>query len=1541
VLLNLEQDVAGNVHVTPDLVPRDEWEWRQHYRVWEANRKVFLWPENYLLPDLRDDKTPLFKEFESQLLQKEIDEQSVLDTYGLYLQGFRELAGLEIAGAYHEIGNNTDVLHLFGVTSDDPGTYYYRAVENAYHGEVSAHRGVVWGPWRRMEVAIPVRRIAPVVQGSRLHVFWVEITTSPENVVADGGSEFVGYTHRLAVKFSSLRLDGRWTAPQPIRLFRGTPFNGSRGVIDDALASEEDEFGEPGPVQLRRRQRTPRYDTERHRKPQDGYTLNGEEWELVYPQPRPDGVLLVGAGYQMRATVDLFRRTAARAGQPVGPGWPTLHHNTTPPSPVLCQRGDKLYYGSPAFTFFDDHAFAAFAADPRQIERVFHGVYEGSRPLIEHHLYVGEVARVGSSAVVRPINGSLTDGILDVDGDIYLLQNSVRTGARWLARRLGTTLAEKVQRRLFTRGVDGLLAINFQLGLKEAARAISAGPRIDDEVNAGRLDFTGPYGTYYREIFFHIPFLIANHLNSQGQYAQAQRWYHYIFDPTTPEVVKHDPQATLAANNARKNDRCWRYLEFRGLALPTMRQVLTDEQTIEAYRKDPFNPHAIARLRLTAYQKAIVMRYIDNLLDWADDLFTQFQMETVNEATILYATAADILGPRPAQLGDCGERAHAHTYADLRPALDQGSEFLIEVEHFFSPGPAGPGGITTLSPRFTLDPAAATTATRLALRTGSLRELSLTAGGNAQPPTDEARAVGRARVAAPRAEGARISLAPTARVTTGPAVSVGDSLAADVVRPDWNDAAPGAGRLRAGRAPATPPIVQLQVYGHLVWSLVRQIVPAFCVPRNGDLLAYWDRVEDRLRKIRSCMDITGTRRSLSLFAPEINPMLLVRAKAAGLSTSEAIEAVSGEVPPYRFSFLIEKAKQYALTVQSFGTALQAALERKDAEELNQLRNTQQRNLLALTTTVREWERDAANAAIEALSRRKTAVEHRRDYFRGLVNTGLIDEEWLQRVSHHAATAHRIAGSVFDFLAGINHLIPQLGSPFAMKWGGKELGDSFGGFARALHAVGESVGQVASSAALEAGYVRREQGWRQQLAAAEDELSEVEQQIVVAELRRDIAQESIALHQTAIAQTDEIIAFYQDRFTNLGLYTYLSTTLQRLHRDAFSAAYAIARMADQALRYERDDLDLTPLGAGAWDASRAGLLAGAQLGLDLQAMEQRYIATNFRELEVDQSFSLSQVDPAALLQLRETGECELDLAEIFFDLVYPGHYRRRIKAVRLTIPCITGPYASVAATLTMVGSSLRREPGLGSDGLREVPLSRTVSVATSSAQNDAGVFELNFRDERYMPFEGTGAVSRWRLTLPRTFRQFDYRTINDVILRMSYTARADEAFRADVEQRNAAIEGTIAQLLQQTGLSRLVSLRHDFSTAFNRLLHSPTGTPVAIEIGAGVLPFFLRGQPVSVSRAVLVLQPTGDPEVGAVALTIDGGPVTGFAADERFGGLPSVEVTSAFAGALLGRHELTVSDPAQLAPTAPPAGDPSGVDEGRLHDILLCLDIRAD
>jgi hypothetical protein len=63
-----------------------------------------------------------------------------------------------------------------------------------------------------------------------------------------------------------------------------------------------------------------------------------------------------------------------------------------------------------------------------------------------------------------------------------------------------------------------------------------------------------------------------------------------------------------------------------------------------------------------------------------------------------------------------------------------------------------------------------------------------------------------------------------------------------------------------------------------------------------------------------------------------------------------------------------------------------------------------------------------------------------------------------------------------------------------------------------------------------------------------------------------------------------------------------------------------------------------------------------------------------------------------------------------------------------------------------------------------------AIATSSGQNDTGLFELSFRDERYLPFEFEGAVSRWRIELPPENNYFEMDTLSDVVLHLNYMAR---------------------------------------------------------------------------------------------------------------------------------------------------------------------------
>lgn len=48
------------------MTPTAKWAWRKRYRVWEANRKVFLFPENWIEPELRS-KTAAFGALAAEL----------------------------------------------------------------------------------------------------------------------------------------------------------------------------------------------------------------------------------------------------------------------------------------------------------------------------------------------------------------------------------------------------------------------------------------------------------------------------------------------------------------------------------------------------------------------------------------------------------------------------------------------------------------------------------------------------------------------------------------------------------------------------------------------------------------------------------------------------------------------------------------------------------------------------------------------------------------------------------------------------------------------------------------------------------------------------------------------------------------------------------------------------------------------------------------------------------------------------------------------------------------------------------------------------------------------------------------------------------------------------------------------------------------------------------------------------------------------------------------------------------------------------------
>jgi hypothetical protein len=228
------------------------------------------------------------------------------------------------------------------------------------------------------------------------------------------------------------------------------------------------------------------------------------------------------------------------------------------------------------------------------------------------------------------------------------------------------------------------------------------------------------------------------------------------------------------------------------------------------------------------------------------------------------------------------------------------------------------------------------------------------------------------------------------------------------------------------------------------------------------------------------------------------------------------------------------------------------------------------------------------------------------------------------------------------------------------------------------------------------------------------------------------------------------------------------------------------------------------------------------------MEMASHEANKHEFDLTKHVSLRQLNPLALLQLKSTGSCQIELPEWLFDLDAPGHYMRRIKTVGVSIPSVTGRYKSIHCTISLQKSSIRTNSLLLENVYARNPdgdirfqdhYGGIQSVISSHGQNDSGMFEVNLNDGRFLPFEGVGAISTWTFELPNGLRQFDFDTISDVLLHIRYTARQGGALLRDISV--AEIKKMIG-VTAQTPLKCLFSLRQDFPSEWEHFSEDAAG-----------------------------------------------------------------------------------------------------------------------
>lgn len=998
--------------------------------------------------------------------------------------------------------------------------------------------------------------------------------------------------------------------------------------------------------------------------------------------------------------------------------------------------------------------------------------------------------------------------------------------------RLSTGAIRKISRALFVGGVDMLLDLRTQQipvipvqpfdRLKPSLNNLNWPSALD----ATQVDFDGLYGQYYWEIFYHIPTLVSYSLSANQQYSEAQSWLQYIFNPTVAEqfvtadaIVNETEQAispqqaagiitqlqshkigdpaeailyqgevnpnftattdlsflksadstltdaqVLMTRNILLNyqlqssaSHFWLFRPFRNHPLETLEQMLSDSNpAVKVYNDDPFDPFAIARLRIGAFEKSTLMQYVDCLIAWGDQLFTQDSWESITAAYMLYVYTYDLLGPKPEQVGVCPGSELTLNFNTIKDKYPDGiPQFLIDLEHFI-------------------------------------------------PPTGE---------------GTDVPMQGHA----------------------FND---------------------LYVY--------------FCVPENADLVNRWDIIQDRMYKINNSMNIAGVFRTLPLFQPPINPLDLVRAAAAG-NNIQAAASSEPQLSPFRYSSAMATASSLCSTLVELGNSLLSALEKSDAERLSSLRTNQEGQILEMITQIKLDHITELQATIQSLNFARTGATNRLTYYTNVLNSGLSSYENANLSASDAALAFTILSSISKTAAAIGYAIPQAGSPFAMTYGGVQVGSAVNAAAGVFEIGAEISNFIAQRALTMGGYQRRASEWGLQQQLAQADSSALEQQIAAADMQLQSAQQDLAVHKKSIAQNQVIESYLTDKFTNQDLYQWMVGRLAATYFQTYALALQSARQAEAAYQFELDS-SKTFLTFDYWDSLHKGLTAGEGLRLALNRLDDAYRSSDTRRLEVERVVSLALIAPDQLLALKTTGNCTFSLSESLFDYDYPGQYARKIKTISISIPASVGPYQNIKAILTQTKNSVvtdasaidavkyllnltQQQP---SQGLR-VNWAPNQSIAVSRGIDDSGLFVLDFQDPRYLPFENTGAVSDWQLEMPLETNRFDFEQLSDVLITVRYTALYDGDLETKVKQalgQAPLMGGVYLNADMQSGAWQAFLTNHTDSTKQTLtltidpaqigyfksltyttvLLQLDTGTGITLPDGATFLSFQVGSEP---------------------------------------------------------------------------------------------------
>lgn len=1446
-LMNLEAEVIADAETDQKWL---QWKWMKNYRVWEANRKVFLYPENYLEPELRPNKSSFFKDLENDLMQNEINTDNVETGFINYLEKLDGVARLNVCGTYYD--ENTLIFHVFAHTYDEPRLYFYRKwVKDRY-----------WTPWEKVTADIQSEQLIPVVRNSRLYIYWPEFNEVNEDPNSSDlqapkpqGADGPYPAAHTATKYTEIRLavcefkNKKWS-PKKLSKTKIDTRNLEGGA--NAFAKENFVF-------------VPIIDSLQ--------SVLEFLYKFIGNDPNTtesiENFLTYYGIVNQNLLVCLYERTDHADEVNTDP-WKldhieTFDLGTCHGTPEVAEDFASSVSSKPLVPYFDRSGY--YDGEDRETygstdELMFH--QWGLMPFINHAPIINKTP--GRFLTQFSMQLSIIDKFFYTYASMVARaswrgqKEMAANGKRALPYTTSTLLPFFYEDMSRTFMIQPELLITysdpddpkkvksdelFYSDMLNLINEFTANKKLPDELKKyteGGVKYNFQPAMRFRNFYHPLVCFFMKQLYTDGLDGLLSRDVQLVGDATLEDVVLKDK-----IKNKFKDVRS---LDFKKVydPAPMVNPFKYPQEDVDfsadgsyaQYNWELFfhGPMYVAG-KLSSNQK------FEDAMHWYHYIFNPTDASSYSTPQKFWLTKPFFLR---ASTAPNDEYLKQRIDRILGMIHNNDLELLKQVEDW-KDNPFQPHLIAQFR--------------TVAYQKSVVMKYidNIVAWGDSLFRQNTRESLGQATnlyILASEILGLKPKIMPNRNNKTPKSYNQlkpgldGFSNAViqlENVIPAVPDVPPGS------PAPSAPPLPAIETF-------------YFCLPINEKLLGYWDTISLRLFNLRNNLTIDGDPRLNALFDPPIDPALLVRAVASGVDLQDALSDMNAPLPYYRFNVILQKSREFNNEVKAFGAAILAALEKKDGEAMALLRSTNEMKVLQATTALKKFAIQESKESLAGLKQNKKNAELKIKYYGGQLYMNPLETAAFG-ISTASTIIHTI-GSVTDVLAGVLALIPQFnggasgfgGSPLVtVSYGSDQIAKAAELGAKVMYQTSAIMDKVSGLVSTQAGYVRRKDEWDFQRKQAENDLVQIVRQIAGAEIKIAMAEKELSNHELQIDNSMQTDEFMRSKFTNLDLYNWMITQLSGVYFQSYKMALDMAKKAEKCFRYELAQENTGFIQSGYWESLYKGLNAAEKLSFDLNRMDGAYLNQNKREHEMTKTISLSMLDPVSLIELKETGKCEVFITESLFDMDCPGHYLRRIKSLSVSIPCIVGPYTSVNCKVTLMSSMVRKNtaPGAGyfRDTVNEDPrfvynYSLVQSIVTSNAQNDSGLFETNLKDERYLPFEGQGVISRWKIELLQLegpagvqIRNFDFNTVSDVLIQMRYTARnGGESFRKTV---NDAITGTMNSIIEYATTAknkfyRVIPLKHELATEWHRMFNPslPAGDQeLLLSLNNDWFPFFLK------------------------------------------------------------------------------------------------------